>query len=176
MLCSLHKKSITRNLENKNNFNTNAKQLNRHNFTIKSLRGTFNRSWISLNLKLMPHVLPTSANETIGDEIGDYYLVFYNGFARSVQSVEMLRNTLQHTRQKRWFVVYEHDRFAVIFLEAGGYFSIHHFNVSCLWPDWYCAKSGVVALDNIFTSLSSTAIVRTQPYNQHKKWKFHRVA
>ncbi len=30
----------------------------------------------------MPHILPTSANETIGEETGDFYPVFYNAFAR----------------------------------------------------------------------------------------------
>ncbi len=51
-------------------------------------------------------------------------------FAQSAQSAEMLPNTLWHTDQKRLFVVYEHDRFAVLslfcllfLLDAGGYFS-----------------------------------------------------
>ncbi len=49
-----------------------------------------------LNLILMPHILPTSANETIGEEMGDYYPVFSNAFVRSAQSVEMIQNALWH--------------------------------------------------------------------------------
>ncbi len=37
----------------------------------------------SLNFILMPLISPMSANETTGEEIGDYYPVFYNAFARS---------------------------------------------------------------------------------------------
>ncbi len=56
------------------------------------------------------------ANKTIGDEIGDFYPVFYNAFAKSAQSAEKLRNTSQHTDQKRRFVVNQHDRSTVLFL------------------------------------------------------------
>ncbi len=49
----------------------------------------------------MSHLLPTSTNETIGVEIGDYYLVFYNAFAQYVQSVEMLIKTLYSTQTGR---------------------------------------------------------------------------
>ncbi len=56
----------------------------------------------------------TSANETIGTETGDYYPVFYNVFAQSAQSAEMLLKALQHTVEKRRFVVYKHDRSAVL--------------------------------------------------------------
>ncbi len=41
--------------------------------------------WSSLSLKLRPHILPTLANETIGEEIGNYYPVFYIAFAPSWQ-------------------------------------------------------------------------------------------
>ncbi len=47
---------------------------------LKSLRGTLNWLRSSLNLKLMPHILPTSANETIREETGDYYPVFFSAF------------------------------------------------------------------------------------------------
>ncbi len=33
----------------------------------------------------------TSANETIGEEIGDFYTVFHYDFVRSAQSAETLR-------------------------------------------------------------------------------------
>ncbi len=42
-----------------------------------------------LNLILMPHILPTFPNETVGVETGDYFPVFYSAFARSTQLVEM---------------------------------------------------------------------------------------
>ncbi len=34
--------------------------------------------WSSLNLILVPHILPTLVNETIGKYTGDYHPVFYN--------------------------------------------------------------------------------------------------
>ncbi len=46
---------------------------------------------------MMPHILPTLANETIGKELGDYYPVFYNVFARSAQSAKMLQKALQYS-------------------------------------------------------------------------------
>ncbi len=57
----------------------------------------------------MPHILHTSANEIIIEETGDYYSVFYNAFALSTPSAEMLQNTVRHTDQKRQLVVHEHD-------------------------------------------------------------------
>ncbi len=68
----------------------------------------------------MPHILPTSANETIGEKIGDYNTVFYRVFALSAQSAETLRNALRHTDQKRWFAVYKHDRSAALFFTICG--------------------------------------------------------
>ncbi len=61
-------------------------------------------------------------------EIGGYYPVFYNDFARSAQSVEMLWNALQHTDWKRWFVVYEHDWSAVLFLTI--------YSIMIVWEEW----------------------------------------
>ncbi len=69
----------------------------------------------------MPHILPTSANETIVDEIGDYCPVFYSVFAQSAKSAGTLWNTSQHTDQKRRFVVYECDRSAVLFSTICGW-------------------------------------------------------
>ncbi len=57
----------------------------------------------------MPHILPTSPNETLGEETGDYYPVFYNVFAWAAQLAEMLQNAVQYTEQYRRFIVYEHD-------------------------------------------------------------------
>ncbi len=54
-----------------------------------------------LNLILKPHILSTSANEVIGKETGDHYSVFYNDFARSAQSAQMLHNALRHTDDGR---------------------------------------------------------------------------
>ncbi len=52
---------------------------------LKFLLGTYNWLQISLNLILMPHILPTSAYETISEETEDYYPVFYNDFAWAAQ-------------------------------------------------------------------------------------------
>ncbi len=41
-----------------------------------------------LNSILLPHILPTHANETISKEIEDYYPVLYSAFAGSAQSAE----------------------------------------------------------------------------------------
>ncbi len=65
----------------------------------------------------MPHIFPTSANKTIGDEFGDYY----PAFARSAQSAETLRNVLQYTDRNRPFVVFEYDRSAVLFFTIYGW-------------------------------------------------------
>ncbi len=113
--------------------------------TFKSLWRTFTWLWRRLKLILMLHILSASANETIGEEIGDYSPVFHSVFARSAQSVETLPNALWHTDRKRQFVVYKHDWSTVLFfyyllLEAGGYFSLNNFNIWCLWPNWCCAN------------------------------------
>ncbi len=55
---------------------------------LKSSQGYFRWFGISLNLKLMPHILPTSANEAIGEEIVDYYPVFYNAFTVSSNAMK----------------------------------------------------------------------------------------
>ncbi len=49
----------------------------------------------------MPYVLPTSANETIGEESANYYLVFYNAFALFALSAEMLLNALWHRPEEK---------------------------------------------------------------------------
>ncbi len=53
----------------------------------------------------MPHILPTLANETISEDIGDYYPVFCSVFA---QAVETLRT-------------YEHDWSAALFFTIYGW-------------------------------------------------------
>ncbi len=63
----------------------------------------------------MPHILPTSSDETIGEKIGDFYPVFNNAFARSAQSAEMLQNALWQTDRKRRFVYDQHYQSAVLF-------------------------------------------------------------
>ncbi len=60
----------------------------------------------------MPCILPTSVNETIGEDTGDYYPVF---------SVETLQDALQHTVRKRQFVVYERDRSTALFFTPYGW-------------------------------------------------------
>ncbi len=53
---------------------------------------------------MIPDILPTTANETVGEEIGDFCPVFNNAFARPAQSVETLWNALRHTDRKRQFL------------------------------------------------------------------------
>ncbi len=48
---------------------------------------------------MMPHILLTSANETISEETGDHYPVLHDAVAQSAQSAEKLRNALQQTEQ-----------------------------------------------------------------------------
>lgn len=43
----------------------------------------------------MPHIIPTSANETIDEEIGDYYPVFHDAFHDSPLSQETLQKPLR---------------------------------------------------------------------------------
>ncbi len=59
--------------------------------------------------------------ETTDEEIGVYYPVFYDAFAWSAQSAETLQHALQHTDQKRWFTVYEHDQSAGLFFIIYGW-------------------------------------------------------
>ncbi len=65
--------------------------------------------------------LTQSVNETIGEETGDYYPVFYDAFSWSTQSAEMLQNALRCTDRKRRFVVYEPVRSAVLFVTIYGW-------------------------------------------------------
>ncbi len=122
----------------------------------------------------MPHILPTLANEIIGEDTGDYYPVFYTAFARSAQSEE--------TDQKRRFVIYKRDRstaplFYFMWLKAGCYFSLDNFSILCLWLNWFVQISGVflslfyktnVSLHKIFTTASSSTFVHMGRYSQHK--------
>ncbi len=41
--------------------------------------------------------MPKSANKNIGEEIGDWYPVFYNAFDQYTQSAETLKNAVWHT-------------------------------------------------------------------------------
>ncbi len=63
----------------------------------------------------MCHIFNTSANETISEEIGDYYPIFHNVFAQFAQSAETLQKALQHTDRKRQFVVYQKDRSTIFY-------------------------------------------------------------
>ncbi len=61
----------------------------------------------------MPHILPTSTNETINEKTEDYY--------RSAQLAEKLQNASWHIDWKTQFVVYKHDRSAVLFFTIYGW-------------------------------------------------------
>ncbi len=53
---------------------------------LKTLKETFNCLRNSLTVVLMPNILPTLANKTIGKEIGDHYPIFYNISAQSAET------------------------------------------------------------------------------------------
>ncbi len=67
-----------------------------------------------LNLILMPHILPTPANETISTEFGDITILSVTISSPFAESAEMLQNASRHTDQKRQFV-YELDRSIILF-------------------------------------------------------------
>ncbi len=96
----------------------------------------FHWLWGSLNLILMPHILPTSAIETICKETVDYYPVFYKAFSRFAPSAEMQQNALRHTYQKRRFVVLNMTDLLLSFLlsvvGSRRIFSLDSFNILCL--------------------------------------------
>ncbi len=46
--------------------------------TLKHLQETFNWFWVKQNLMPVPHISPTLANETIGKEIGDFFMTQRN--------------------------------------------------------------------------------------------------
>ncbi len=135
----------------------------------------------SLNFILMPHILPTSARDR--PQIGDCYPVVHTAFGRSTRSADMLQNALQHTDQKRQFDSNEHDRSAVLFFTLYGWkqedvflliipiVCVHGLtgivcaSVAC---SFHSLPKQMLALDKIFTTVSSTAFIHTCRYNQHE--------
>ncbi len=113
----------------------------------------------------------------VGEETRDHYPVFYSAFAWSVQSVETLWNTSQHTDQERQIVVYEHDHSAVFFFlsmvwsrKVLLFFLKDNFSV--IGQTGFVQISGVflslLMLDKIVMTVSSTVFVHTHGCNQHK--------
>ncbi len=64
----------------------------------------------------MPHILPISANDTIGEENGNYHPVF----AWSTQSAEAMKHFKAH-RQEETICIYEHDWSAALFFAIYGW-------------------------------------------------------
>ncbi len=88
----------------------------------------------------------------------DYCPVFYNAFARSAQSAEMLRNALWRTDRKRWFVVYELMSplfsFYCLWLEAGGHLCFFKIiSIFCVY-----LRTGVVRTRGWTRSLRQKAV------------------
>ncbi len=104
----------------------------------------------------MPHILPTSANETISEEIGDYHPVFYNAFGRSAQSVQLS---------------YERDRLAVLFFTIYG--QKHRFFSRYFQYFMFMTDLVVCKISGDFLSLSSktNACTRKDLYNS-KQYRF----
>ncbi len=91
----------------------------------KSLWGIFTCLWSSQNLILMPltEMRPS----------GRILEITILSFTIPLPGLLHQWNALGHTDRKKWFVVYNHDRFTVFFLyyehlRAGGHFSSAYFN------------------------------------------------
>ncbi len=83
----------------------------------------------------MPHILPTSANETIGEETEGHCPVFYNAFARSTQSAEMLRYCAAHRLEDTiccLSIIVPLSYFSLLLVESRRIFFLDHFNILCL--------------------------------------------
>ncbi len=97
----------------------------------------------------MPHIFPTSATETISEEIEDYYSAFNNALGWSAQSAETLQNALQRTDWRRRFVVYEHDQAVVVFFTIYGWkqkvIFLRIISIFCVY-DW----TGIVQISGWF--------------------------
>ncbi len=99
--------------------------------------------------------------------------VCYDVFARSAQSAETRWNTAH--RPKRRFVVYEHDRSAVLFFTLCGWkqeeIFLHFISIFCVYGQtgfFHSLPEQMFATDKIFTTGSSTALVHMGRYNQHQ--------
>ncbi len=98
--------------------------------------------------------MPKSANKNIGEEIGDWYPVFYNAFDQYTQSAETLKNAVRHTDQERRFVIKEQNQSAISFLlsMAGSrrifFITLYYYRTSIM------QISGVWKLFTAFFSLS----------------------
>ncbi len=102
----------------------------------------------------MPHILPTSENETIGKEIGDCYPIFYNACAWSPQSAHRLEETI--CCLKAWSIYC--SLFCCLWLEAGECFSLNNYNILCLRPKWYCVNT----VSTVFLPFSSKTNARAR--------------
>ncbi len=79
------------------------------------------------------------------------------------------------TDWERPFVVYEHDRSAVLFFTTYGwnqeeFFSLDNFNILCLWPTWYllcCITSWSQATNGQYVKMTAEV---TWERNQSRFW------
>ncbi len=110
---------------------------------LKSWCKTFNWLRSSLNFILMPHILPTPTNETIGEEIGEitilYFTMPWSGPLSHQKCYEMLYGT-QIRRDNFMSVVHPLLSFLLSMVEDRGIFFFDNFNKLCLWLNWYCAN------------------------------------
>ncbi len=141
---------------------------------IKSLQGTFNLLWSGLNLLLCDSFKFTSANETIGEKIGNYCPVF----ARSAQSAKNpTKNFMAHRPEETicclqaWSI---HCSLSYsLWLEAGGEFSLDNFNILCLFHKIldFVQVSGVFCVFHSLQDLYDSKqchFCHKWHYNQHK--------
>ncbi len=114
--------------------------------TLKAQWGTVNWLWSSLNLLLVRHILPTSANETISEEMEITIL----SVTMSLPGLLSQRKHFITHRLKEmicWLRAWS-IRCSLLYcqrLEAGGYFSLHNFSILCLWSNWYCRNKWSVS-------------------------------
>ncbi len=74
----------------------------------------------------MPHIISTSANETIGEEVNDYHPVLYDAFAQFVS-----RNTTKRFRGDMLFMSTINLLFSFVLSMAGSraILSFDHFSI-----------------------------------------------
>ncbi len=85
----------------------------------------------------MPHILPTSANDTINHETGDFCLSFTTPLPGQLSQQKHYK-TLHSTQTGRDDLLFTSIidplfSFLLSIVEAQGDFSLDHFNIFCLW-------------------------------------------
>ncbi len=131
----------------------------------QSLRDTFNWLRSSLNLILMLHILPTSANETINRETGDNYPVF----KKALPGPFSQQKCFTAHRPEETICVYKHDWSSVLFFTLYGWkqkdIFLQIISVFCVY-----GHTGIVQTSGVFLSLSSKTNAHTGQDLHDSRW------